>query len=128
MDNLIREDYVLGNKKIVVGDNLHDLVLENLGKIWIRYGNGYKEFSQFISTLTKATSDGNKVVIEYNGLKDPETYKSGSLVFEARKKNLYLKFDDDLLLLLEYNDSISEKYVAKAGDTMTGPLTINVKD
>jgi len=44
MNNLIREDYILGNKKIVVGDNLHDLVLENLGKIWIRYGNSYKDF------------------------------------------------------------------------------------
>ena len=68
MNNLIREDYVLGNKKIVVGDNLHDLVLENLGKIWIRYGNGYKEFSSFVSTLTKSITNISKVVIEDNGL------------------------------------------------------------
>jgi len=77
MSNLIREDYVLGNKKIVVGDNLHDLVLENLGKIWIRYGNGYKEFSNFISTLTKSTTDVSKVVIEPNGIQSADAYKSG---------------------------------------------------
>ena len=127
MSNLIREDYVLGNKKIVVGDNLHDLVLENLGKIWIRYGNGYKEFSNFISTLTKSTTDVSKVVIEPNGIQSADAYKSGQLIFDASKKNLYLKYEDTLLLLLEYNDNINEKYISKSGDTMTGPLTINVK-
>jgi len=126
MNNLIKEDYILGNKKIVVGDNLHDLVLENLGKIWVRYGNGYKEFSQFVSTLAKATTSISKVVIEPNGLQSVDSYKSGQLVFDARKKNLYLKYEESLLLLLEYNDDINEKYVAKAGDTMTGMLTIEV--
>ena len=126
MNNLIKEDYILGNKKIVVGDNLHDLVLENLGKIWVRYGNGYKEFSQFVSTLAKAVTSVSKVVIEPDGMQPPESYKSGQLVFDARKKNLYLKFEESLLLLLEYNDNINEKYVAKAGDTMTGRLTIEV--
>jgi hypothetical protein len=29
--------------------------------------------------------------------------------------------------LLEYNDDINEKYVSKSGDTMSGPLTINVR-
>lgn len=127
MDKLIREDYVLGNKKIVVGDNLHDLVLENLGKIWVRYGNGYKEFSQFISTLAKSTVDKSKVVIETNGTQPAEAYKDGQLIFDAKKKNLYLKYQDALLLLLEYNDGVNEKYVYKTGDTMTGPLTIDVK-
>lgn len=127
MNNLIREDYVLGNKKIVVGDNLHDLVLENLGKIWIRYGNGYKEFSNFVSTLMKSTTDTSKVVIESNGIQSEDAYKSGQLIFDARKKNLYLKYEDALLLLLEYNDDINEKYISKSGDTMSGPLTINVR-
>lgn len=128
MNNLIREDYVLGNKKIVVGDNLHDLVLENLGKIWIRYGNGYKEFSNFVSTLMKSAIDVSKVVIESNGIQSVDAYKSGQLIFDARKKNLYLKYEDTLLLLLEYNDDINEKYVSKSGDTMSGPLTINVRN
>lgn len=127
MNNLIREDYVLGNKKVVVGDNLHDLVLENLGKIWVRYGNGYKEFSQFVSTLAKAVTSISKVVIEPDGLQSEDFYKSGQLIFDAKKKNLYLKFEESLLLLLEYNDDINEKYVAKAGDTMTGMLTIEVQ-
>ena len=123
--DLIREDYVLGNKKIVVGDNLHDLVLENLGKIWIRYGNSYKDFSSFVSTVSKSTNDFSKVVIETTGLQDPSKYKQGALVFDAKKKNLYLKYQDDLLLLLEYNDGTSEKYVYKSGDTMTGTLEID---
>lgn len=122
--SFIKEDYVLGNKKIVVGDNLHDLVLENLGKIWIRYGNSYKDFQSFISSVAKSTSDFSKVIIESTGIQDPEKYKQGSLVFDARKKILYLKYQDDLLILLEYDDKISEKYVSKTGDKMTGPLEI----
>lgn len=125
MNNLIREDYILGNKKIVVGDNLHDLVLENLGKIWIRYGNSYKDFQSFITTVAKSTKDFSRVVIEPTGAKDPSSYKSGMLVFDVLKKILYLKYEDELLLLLEYNDKLSEKYVNKTGDKMTGPLEID---
>ena len=124
MDKLIREDYVLGNKKIVVGDNLHDLVLENLGKIWIRYGNSYKDFQSFISTVSTSSSNYSKVIIEPSGLKSPSDYKNGALVYDARKQTLYLKYQNSLLLLLEYNNSISEKYVNKRGDKMTGPLEI----
>jgi len=34
--SLIREDYILGNKKIIVGDKLHELVIESLGKVYIK--------------------------------------------------------------------------------------------
>jgi hypothetical protein len=46
------------------------------------------------------------------------------LVFDVLKKILYLKYEDELLLLLEYNDKLVEKYVNKTGDKMTGPLEI----
>ena len=128
MNDLIREDYVLGNKKIVVGDNLHDLVLENLGKIWIRYGNSYKEFSSFVSTLNKSTKNTDKIVIETNGVQTADFYTDGQLIFDAQKQILYLKYKDNLLLLLEYNDNITEKYVSKTGDTMTGALKIEVRN
>jgi hypothetical protein len=43
--DFVKEDTILGTKKVVIGDKFHDLVLENLGKIYIRYGNSYKEFN-----------------------------------------------------------------------------------
>lgn len=119
-DKFIKEDYVLGNKKIVVGDNLHDLVLENLGKIWIRYGNSYKDFQSFISQVAKSTNDFSKVIIEPTGRQDPSKYKSGALVFDVRTGTLHLKYQNELLLLLEYDSSLKDK----AGDKMTGPLEI----
>jgi hypothetical protein len=123
--DFIKEDYVLGNKKIVVGDAYHDLVLENLGKIYIKYGNSYKDFQSFISTVSSSSSNASRVIIEPDGLKPASEYKTGALVYDSKKQILYLKYQDSLLLLLEYNDGINEKYVNKRGDKMTGPLEID---
>ena len=51
--NFVKEETLLGNKKIIVGDRMHDLVLENLGRIYIRYGNSYKDFNSIISSINQ---------------------------------------------------------------------------
>ena len=125
--SFVKEDYVLGNKKIVVGDNLHDLVLENLGKIYIRYGNSYKEFNELIKTLGKATSSKN-FVIETDGLRPASSYGNGILVYDVRAGVLYLSYDGKLLELVEGIGDSETKFVRKAGDTMSGQLVINTKE
>ena len=123
----IKEDYVLGNKKIVVGDNLHDLVLENLGKIYVRYGNSYKEFNELIKTLGKATSS-KTFVIETDGLRPAAEYGSGVLVYDVKAGILYLAYKGELLELVEGVGTADSKFVRKTGDVMTGPLTINTRE
>ena len=125
--SFVKEDYVLGNKKIVVGDNLHDLVLENLGKIYIRYGNSYKEFNELIKTLGKATSSKN-FIIETDGLRPASSYGNGVLVYDVRTGVLYLSYDGKLLELVEGIGDSETKFVRKAGDTMSGQLVINTKE
>ena len=125
--SFVKEDYVLGNKKIVVGDNLHDLVLENLGKIYIRYGNSYKEFNELIKTLGKATSSKN-FVIETDGLRPASSYGNGVLVYDVRAGVLYLSYDGKLLELVEGIGDGGTKFVRKTGDTMSGQLVINTKE
>ena len=125
--SFVKEDYVLGNKKIVVGDNLHDLVLENLGKIYIRYGNSYKEFNELIKTLGKATSSKN-FIIETDGLRPASSYGNGVLVYDVRAGVLYLSYDGKLLELVEGIGDSETKFVSKAGDTMSGQLVINTKE
>lgn len=124
----VKEDYLLGNKKIIVGDKLHDMVLENLGRIYIRYGNSYKEFNSIINSLTASTSSPNKIVIEENGLEDVSSYKNGQLVYDAAAGILYLVYNDEFLILVEYVNTNSSKYVRKTGDTMSGVLVINTKE
>lgn len=123
----VKEDYVLGNKKIVVGDNLHDLVLENLGKIYIRYGNSYKDFNELIKSAGKAASSKN-FIIETDGLKDPSEYGNGVLVFDVKSGVLYLAYNGELLELVENIGERGSKYVRKTGDRMTGQLVINTRE
>lgn len=125
--SFVKEDYVLGNKKIVVGDNLHDLVLENLGRIYIRYGNSYKEFNELIKTLGKATSSKN-FVIETDGLRPASSYGDGVLVYDVRAGVLYLSYGGELLELVEGIGDGETKFVRKTGDTMSGQLVINTKE
>ena len=125
--SFIKEDYVLGNKKIVVGDNLHDLVLENLGKIYIRYGNSYKEFNELIKTLGKATSSKN-FIIETDGLRPASSYGNGILVYDVSAGVLYLSYEGKLLELVEGIGDSETKFVRKTGDTMSGQLVINTKE
>lgn len=123
----VKEDYVLGNKKIVVGDNLHDLVLENLGKIYIRYGNSYKDFNELLKSVGKATSF-KTFIIETDGLKDAAEYGDGVLVYDAKSGVLYLAYDGKLLELVENVGTNDSKYVRKTGDRMTGQLIINTRE
>ena len=126
----IKEDTVLGTKKVVIGDKFHDLVLENLGKIYIRYGNSYKEFNSIMQAISKGVaSGGSKVIIEENGISDDlSIYPNGSLVYDARSGILYLIFNGEAFILAEHVNTNSSRYVLKTGDTMTGPLTINTKE
>ena len=124
----VKEDYLLGNKKIIVGDKLHDMVLENLGRIYIRYGNSYKEFNSIINSLTASTSSPHKIIIEETGLEDVSSYKNGQLVYDATAGILYLVYNGEFLILIEYVNTNSSKYVRKTGDTMSGVLVINTKE
>ena len=125
----IKEDYLLGNKKLIVGDKLHDLVLENLGRIYIRYGNSYKEFNQIIKSLSgSSTSTSSKVIIETEGLKEATNYKDGSLVYDIQTSTLYLVYEDSFLTLIEYVSTAGSGYVKKTGDVMTGQLAVNTTE
>ena len=122
----VKEDYLLGNKKIIVGDRLHDLVLENLGKIYIRYGSSYKEFNSIINSLNKATGTAS-IKLEEGTLSEASTYGNGTLVYCVKTDSLYLVYNNEFLTLAEAVTTKSSKYVQKTGDTMTGQLVIACK-
>ena len=126
--NFVKEETLLGNKKIIVGDRMHDLVLENLGRIYIRYGNSYKDFNSIISSINQITKSSDRMTIEENGLQDPSTYSDNSFVYDVRGERLFLVYNGELLLLAETAQNKNNRYVLKSGDTMTGQLQIQTND
>lgn len=128
MANGISEQNYLQAPSFIIGDKAHQIVLESLGKIWVRYGNGYKEFTEILNSISKATTSAGKIIIEEDTLKDPGYYKNGSLVYAVQRDILYLVYQGQFLILAEALGSAdSGKYVYKTGDTMTGPLTIKTQ-
>lgn len=126
--NFVKEETLLGNKKIIVGDRMHDLVLENLGRIYVRYGNSYKDFNSIISSINQITKSSDRMTVEENGLQDPSTYSDNSFVYDVKGERLFLVYNGELLLLAETNQNKNNRYVLKSGDIMTGQLQIQTND
>lgn len=126
--NFVKEETLLGNKKIIVGDRMHDLVLENLGRIYIRYGNSYKDFNSIISSINQITKSSERMTVEENGLQDPSTYSDNSFVYDVRGERLFFVYNGELLLLAETAQNKNNRYVLKSGDIMTGQLQIQTND
>ena len=88
--DLIREESLLGNQKVVVGSNSADLVLLNAGNIYIKYGNAYKklELSQ------------NAVTIPLVDIK-PTTLTPGMLFFDKSTRTLKLVDENSSIVEFE---------------------------
>lgn len=130
MDNLIRTDTVFGKRVNIVGNISADLVLESLGKIYIKSRNKSQTLEEVIKSL--AIEDPNvstskcKVVERIEGL-DTTEFREGTFVFDKLSNILYLFIDDELLELINVAPE-DTGYVKRSGDTMTGRLAIYVKD
>ena len=55
--SLIRSESFLGNIKTIIGDKSSDIVLETLGKVYIKFGNNLKLLNDLFSTLDKSSED-----------------------------------------------------------------------
>lgn len=126
MNDLIKTETILGSQKVVVGNKLYDLVLENLSKIYIRYGNSYKTLDKLFGTLQTSTAAYKEfLIIEEDGLKTVGAYKEGALVYDVKSKSLYLVYAQQFLLLVENSSGQYDGFVKKTGDVMSGQLELN---
>ena len=130
MDNLIRTDTVFGKRVNMVGNISADLVLESLGKIYIKSRNKSQTLEELITSLVKEdpnTSTSKVKVVEGIENLDTSEFKDGTFVFDKLSNVLYLYLDNDLLELINVAPE-GEGYVKRSGDTMTGRLAIYVKN
>ena len=130
MDNLVRTDTVFGKRVNMVGNISADLVLESLGKIYIKSRNKSQTLEELITSLVledpNASTSRVKIVEGIEGL-DTSEFKDGTFVFDKLSNILYLFIDGELLELINVAPE-GTGYVKRSGDTMTGRLAIYVKD
>lgn len=121
----IRTEQLLGNKKVVVGDKYTDLVLETLGKIYIKTGNKSQVLDQLISNLIENADKPKTIIVnnelEMNNMNYPG---DGAFVYNKLTNSLYMALDSRYVLILQVQTDENPIYVNKDGDTMSGPLEI----
>ena len=120
---LIKSEKFLGNNKILIGDLSSDMVLQTLGKIYIRSGNNLKLLTDITETIAQA--DPNNVIIvnssqELDGLEYPG---DGRFIYNSGNSVLYLTYKDRYIAIIEVLNK-QGNYVKKEGDTMSGTLEV----
>lgn len=132
MEN-VRVDSLLGNKKVIVGNPYSDIVLETLGKVYIKSGRNCKLLDDIIKELATITEEPQEEIyaktIIVNSIDELESLDypgDGYLIYNSLNKSLYISYEDKYIALIESVTDTSESYVKKTGDSMSGQLEITV--
>lgn len=128
MDN-IRNDSLFGNSKVIVGSKYADLILETLGKVYVKTGNSSRLLNDVFKLLDNADDSGGSIILvgSQQEMESMEYPGDGYFVFNTLTKGLYLSYDDRYILLIEAAEGADQGYVRRKGDTMTGQLEIITK-
>lgn len=125
----VRTESFLGSDKVIVGNKYTDLVLETLGKVYIKTGNSSKVLSDVLKLLDASTESdvGSKTIIVHSTLEmeEMEYPGDGFFVYNTLNTTLYLSYDNRYVALIEAAEGADGGYVRRKGDTMTGQLEIN---
>lgn len=131
MEN-VRVDSLLGNKKVIVGNPYSDIVLETLGKVYVKTGNNLKVLSDVLKLLDQANekdSTGTIIVDSQSAMEEMEYPGDGRFIFNTFTKTLYISYDERYVALITAEDGEgSDKYVKKSGDVITGRLEFTTNE
>lgn len=128
MEN-IRVESFLGNDKVIVGNKYTDLVLETLGKVYIKTGNNSRVLSDVLKLLDQVQeSEIKSQTIIVGSLLEVEQMEypgDGFFIYNTLTSTLYISYDERYIALIEAAEGADDGYVRRKGDTMTGQLEIN---
>lgn len=131
MEN-VRVDSLLGNKKVIVGNPYSDIVLETLGKVYVKTGNNLKVLSDVLKLLDQANekdSTGTIIVDSQSAMEEMEYPGDGRFIFNTLTKTLYISYDERYVALITAEDGEgSDKYVKKSGDVITRKLEFTTNE
>lgn len=128
MEN-IRTESFLGSDKVIIGNKYTDLVLETLGKVYIKTGNSSRVLSDVLKLLDQVQDSEiqSQTIIVGSTLEmeQMEYPGDGFFVYNTLTTTLYLSYDQRYVALIEAAEGAGDGYVRRRGDTMTGQLEIN---
>lgn len=128
MEN-IRTESFLGSDKVIIGNKYADLVLETLGKVYIKTGNSSRVLSDVLKLLDQVQDSEiqSQTIIVGSTLEmeQMEYPGDGFFVYNTLTTTLYLSYDQRYVALIEAAEGAGDGYVRRRGDTMTGQLEIN---
>ncbi len=128
MEN-IRTETFLGSDKVIVGNKYTDLVLETLGKVYIKTGNSSRVLSDVLKLLDQVQEpdiESQTIIVgSTQEMEEMEYPGDGFFVYNTLTSTLYITYDERYVALIEATGEVQNKYVRRSGDTMTGPLEIN---
>lgn len=131
----VREENLLGSQKVIVGKATQDLVLETLGKVYIKNGRNFtilneviKQITDLADGLNKGTVDINSKVYIIDSINHMGSYPDGSLVFDIQTSYLYIILGGRAILLVEAKTAGDGGFVKRSGDIMSGQLILNYND
>lgn len=128
MEN-IRVESFLGNDKVIVGNKYTDLVLETLGKVYIKTGNNSRVLSDVLKLLDQVQESEIKsqtiIVGSLLEMEQMEYPGDGFFIYNTLTSTLYISYDERYIALIEAAEGANDGYVRRKGDTMTGQLEIN---
>jgi hypothetical protein len=128
MDN-IRTESFLGGDKVIVGNKYTDLVLETLGKVYIKTGNNSRVLSDVLKLLDQVQESEIKsqtiIVGSLLEMEQMEYPGDGFFIYNTLTSTLYISYDERYIALIEAAEGADDGYVRRKGDTMTGQLEIN---
>ena len=131
MEN-VRVDSLLGNKKVIVGNPYSDIVLETLGKVYVKTGNNLKVLSDVLKLLEQSNekdSTGTIIVDSQSAMEEMGYPGDGKFIFNTLTKTLYISYDERYVALITAKDGEgSDEYVKKSGDVITGRLEFTTNE
>jgi len=89
----MRTDTLFGKNVNVVGNVSADLVLESLGKIYIKSRNSAKTLDEIISSITSGSAEtiaNNTIIIDSLDELDKMIVKDGAFIYDKSTKILYI--------------------------------------
>lgn len=128
MENVRIENF-LGGNKVIVGNKDSNLVLETLGKVYIKTGKQTRILTDILKLLDSApTKKLESMIIIVNGVTEMENIEypgDGFFIFNNVDQSLYISYDNRYIMLVEASQGDGDDmYVKRTGDSMSGQLEL----
>ena len=113
------------NGQIITGNKFSNLVLETLGKIYIKTGNKSEVLDNLIQRLISEADKPKTIFVNNESeLKDMKYPGDGAFIYNKLTDSLYMALDNRYILVVQMQTDDTPQYVNKDGDSMSGPLEI----